>query len=155
MAGIADLISGNATHVQNITIETTFSADFLDDVGKLLASIGYALTDGDEWALGFCVQKIEWEIKNACNVPAVPDGLYKVAAGLVVSEFLLAVKARSGELQADSLNFEPALKELSEGDTKQVWFENSASSGEQRLNTFIAACQQGRSQYITYRKIRW
>ena len=31
--------------------------------------------DGDDWLLGFCIQKVENSIKNECNVSSVPCGL--------------------------------------------------------------------------------
>lgn len=133
---------------------TSFSASFLQDVVDLVTAMGYTLTTGDDYLLSFSAGYVEQEIKNACNVPEVPEGLYKVAMGLILSRFLTTKKAKH-EVDASTLDFSPMLKELSEGDTKQVWDTSSGSSAEQRLDLFIAALENGRNQFITYRRLKW
>ena len=133
---------------------TSFSASFLQDVVDLVTAMGYTLTTGDDYLLSFSAGYVEQEIKNACNVPEVPEGLYKVAVGLILSRFLTTKKAKH-EVDASTLDFSPMLKELSEGDTKQVWDTSSGSSAEQRLDLFIAALENGRNQFITYRRLKW
>lgn len=134
---------------------TSFSADFLEEVGNLISAMGIPLTDGDDYLLSFSAGYVEQEIKNACNVAEVPEGLYKVAVGLILSRFLTVKKAKLAEADLEALDFTPMLKELSEGDTKQVWDTGSGSSAMQRLDLFIAALESGRSQFITYRRLKW
>lgn len=134
---------------------TSFSADFLEEVGNLISAMGIPLTDGDDYLLSFSAGYVEQEIKNACNVAEVPEGLYKVAVGLILSRFLTAKKAKLAEADLEALDFTPMLKELSEGDTKQVWDTGSGSSAMQRLDLFIAALESGRNQFITYRRLKW
>lgn len=134
---------------------TSFSASFLQEVVDLISAMGITLTDGDDYLLSFSAGYVEQEIKNACNVAEVPEGLYKVAVGLIVSRFLTAKKAKFTEDEVASMDFTPMLKELSEGDTKQVWDTGSGSSAMQRLDLFIAALESGRSQFITYRRLKW
>lgn len=141
-------------YVENVQVISAFSAAFLRDVGELINSLGYEMADGDDWLLGFCTQKIEQEIKNSCNVTEVPMGLFNAAKGLIVAEFLTA-KIAKGELSGQPLNFEPVLKQLQEGDTNQVFATDSVQSAEQRLNQFIALMNAGRSQFITYRRLKW
>lgn len=133
---------------------TSFSASFLDEVGNLISAIGVPLSQGDDYLLSFSVGYIEQEIKNSCNVNEVPEGLYKVAVELIVARFLSAKKSKH-EVDADLLDFSPILKELSEGDTKQVWDTSTGSSAEQRLDALIALLNDGRNQFVTYRRIRW
>ena len=133
---------------------TSFSASFLQEVVNLISALGYTLTTGDDYLLSFSAGYVEQEIKNTCNVPEVPEGLHKVAVGLIVSRFLTTKKAKH-EVDASALDFSPMLKELSEGDTKQVWDTGSGSSPEQRLDLFIAALENGRNQFITYRRLKW
>lgn len=133
---------------------TSFSASFLQEVVDLLSALGIVLTTGDDYLLSFSASYVEQEIKNACNVSEVPEGLHKVAVGLIVSRFLTTKKAKR-EVDASALDFSPMLKELSEGDTKQVWDTGSGSSPEQRLDLFIAALENGRNQFITYRRLKW
>ena len=134
---------------------TSFSADFLEEVGNLISAMGIPLTDGDNYLLSFSAGYVEQEIKNACNVSEVPEGLYKVAVGLILARFLTAKKAKLTEADAKALDFTPMLKELSEGDTKQVWDTGSGSSAVQRLDLLISALESGRSQFITYRRLKW
>ena len=151
MASVADLVEA---YVALMDEKTSFSASFLQEVTDLISAMGITLTDGDDCLLAFSTQYVEQEIKNACNVSAVPEGLEKVAVGLIVSRFLSGKKAKH-EVDADSLDLTPLLKELSEGDTKQVWDTGSGSSAEQRLDLFIAALESGRNQFITYRRLKW
>jgi len=134
---------------------TSFSADFLEEVGNLISAMGIPLTDGDDYLLSFSAGYVEQEIKNACNVSEVPEGLYKVAVGLILARFLTAKKAKLTEADAEALDFTPMLKELSEGDTKQVWDTGSGSSAVQRLDLLIGALESGRNQFITYRRLKW
>lgn len=151
MPDLSDKIEQYVQSVQNVQ---HMGAAFLREVFKLIQAIGYTMTDGDEWLVGFCVQKIEQEIKNTCNVQSVPIGLYKCATGLVVAEFL-TMKRANGNLDSESLNFEPAVKSIQEGDTQITYAVETGSSGEQRLNVFLGACYQGREQFIGYRRLKW
>lgn len=151
MADMSDRIEQYVQDVENVQ---NMGAAFLREVFKLIQAIGYTMTDGDSWLVGFCVQKVEQEIKNACNVQSVPLGLYKCATGLVVADFL-TLKRANGNLDVESLNFEPVVKSLQEGDTQINYATETVSSGEQRLNLFLAACYAGREQFIGYRKLKW
>lgn len=151
MADLSDRIEQYVQDVQNVQ---NMGAAFLREVFKLIQAIGYEMTDGDSWVVGFCVQKVEQEIKNACNVQSVPLGLYKCASGLVVADFL-TLKRADGKLNVDSLKFEPALKQIKEGDTEISYATETVSSGEQRLNLFLVSCYQGREQFIAYRRLKW
>ena len=141
-------------YVQDLEDVSGMGAAFLRDVFMLIQAIGYTIVDADEWLVGFCVQKVEQEIKNACNVQSVPDGLTKCATGLVVADFL-TLKRANGNLDIESLNFDPVLKSIQEGDTQINYATETVSSGEQRLNLFLAACYHGREQFIGYRRLIW
>lgn len=151
MESVTERIESYVQRVQNMS---TFGAAFLYDVGKLVQSLGYTMTDGDDWLLGFATQKIEQEIRNSCNVCQVPIGLFKVAAGLIVSEFL-QMKRGCGALTPDALTFEPALKQLQEGDTNMVFDTEHGLNAEQKLDLFISHMEQGRNQFITFRRLKW
>ncbi len=134
--------------------ETAFSAAIRPIVEGILTALGCAAQQGDV-LLSFCVWKTEQEIQNACNVSEVPEGRYSAAAGVIICEYLTAGKA-AGTLDMDHLDLEsPLLKELDEGDTKQVFATDSLSSGEQKLDLFIASELGKRSQYLRYRRLVW
>ena len=143
-----------AQWIESMESLSEFSPGFLNDVIHLLESLGYEIAESDYWLLGFCVQKVEQEIKNACNTLSIPEGLYQVAKGLIVAEFL-SMKKANGEINGDSLIFEPMLKEIQEGDTRQTFAVDKTTSAEQRLDSFIARMMQGKKEFIRYRKIQW
>ena len=134
---------------------TSFSADFLQEVGNLISALGYTLTDGDVYLLAFAAGYVEQDIKNSCNVTEVPKGLEKVAVELIVARFLAAKRGSFTAEQLEAFDASPLLKELSEGDTKQVWDTSSGSSASQRLDLLLAQLESGRSQFITYRRLKW
>lgn len=139
----------------DMTRTTSFSAEFALDVLKLLDAIGYPMREEDVWLLGYCVQMVDWEIKNACNIQKVPEGLYKVAQGLIVASFLDRLSARGVLTKSGELSFDGAIKRLQEGDTNIEFVTDSTTSDEQKLKQFIADCNRGREQFIRYRRLAW
>ncbi len=61
MADISDRLEALIQTIQNVS---SLGASFVYDVGKLLESFGYEMQDGDDWLLGFCIQKVENSIKH-------------------------------------------------------------------------------------------
>lgn len=123
------------------------------DVGKLLVSIGYEMQAGDDWLLGFCIQKVEADIKTACNLSGIPHGMKKAAAQMMIGEFLFT-KKNSGHLQGLSLDFEAAVKQISEGDTTVAYY--GANTPETRLDAFIAhLMDSGKRHMASYRRLKW
>ena len=153
MADISDRLEALIQTIQNIS---SLGASFVYDVGKLLESFGYTLQDGDDWLLGFCIQKVENNIKNECNVSSVPCGLKKVASQMVVGEFLFAKKG-IGQLQGLEIDIDAAIKQIQEGDTNVTFaFGNGSMTPEQRLDMLIAYLMtNGKSQFVHYRRLRW
>ena len=153
MADISDRLETLIQTIQNIS---SLGASFVYDVGKLLESFGYELQDGDDWLLGFCIQKVENSIKNECNVSSVPCGLKKVASQMVVGEFLFAKKG-IGQLQGLEIDIDAAVKQIQEGDTNVTFaFGNGSMTPEQRLDMLIAyLMRNGKSQFVHYRRLRW
>ena len=153
MADISERLEVLIQTIQNIS---SLGASFVYDVGKLLESFGYELQDGDDWLLGFCIQKVENSIKNECNVSSVPCGLKKVASQMVVGEFLFAKKG-IGQLQGLEIDIDAAVKQIQEGDTNVTFaFGNGSMTPEQRLDMLIAyLMRNGKSQFVHYRRLRW
>ena len=88
--------------VEYMQDQTEFPAPFLLDVVNLLKAVNQPVEQSDHWLLGFAVRQVEQEIKNACNVLAVPAGLYPYAVRLIVVEYLMTKKGM-GLLQGLSL----------------------------------------------------
>lgn len=139
-------------HVQNALNAVKLGAPFLVSVERLLASLGYTKQQGDDWLMGYCEQQVVEEIQNACNVVHIPLGLRQTAVGLAVAEFLLAKKGM-GCLNIGELNFEPALKQIQEGDTTMVW--DVTATPEKRLDSFIDHLLSNRGQFASYRRVKW
>ena len=133
----------------NETIST-----ILDDAESLIRAMGHEVTQDDQWMIRFMAEKAEQEIKNACNVQAVPEGLYKAWVQLTVADFLGA-RLSSGILDGETIDFEPALKTLQEGDTSITWAADASQTPEQRLNLFIDGLRTCRNQFIRYRRLCW
>lgn len=128
----------------------------LEKVKQRLQSFGYEFKPGDEVTLNFCIQKVEWTIKNDCNVAAVPDGLECIAVDMAVGEFLTAKKTFSpGDIAGLDLDY--AVKQIQEGDTNTVFATGEASlTPEQRLTAFLDyLLTYGRDQFSCYRRLRW
>jgi hypothetical protein len=153
MADISDRLEALIQTIQNVS---SLGASFVYDVGKLLESFGYTLQDGDNWLLGFCIQKVENNIKNECNVSSVPCGLKKVASQMVIGEFLFAKKG-IGQLQGLNIDIDAAVKQIQEGDTSVTFaFGNGSMTPEQRLDMLIAyLVNSGISQFVRYRRLKW
>jgi hypothetical protein len=153
MADISDRLEALVQTIQNVS---ALGASFVYDVGKLLESFGYTIQEGDDWLLGFCIQKVESNIKNECNTSSVPCELSKVAANMVVGEFLFTKKG-TGRLQGLSLNLDAAVKQIQEGDTNTTFALGDASkSPEQRLDLLIAYLMtHGKGDFVNYRRLRW
>ncbi len=153
MADISDRLEALIQTIQNVS---SLGASFVYDVGKLLESFGYEMQDGDDWLLGFCIQKVEKNIRNECNVSSIPSGLKKVASQMVVGEFLFAKKG-IGQLQGLNINIDAAIKQIQEGDTNVTFaFGNGSMTPEQRLDSLIAYLMvSGKSQFVRYRRLKW
>lgn len=134
----------------------TFSAVLLSEVEQLLAAMGYEAQAEDEWLLGFCVDRVIEQIQNACNVSEVPEGLSHAATVLCAAEFL-TLKIGSGNTSGlVNIDFSPLVRQLQEGDTNIVYAVDAGSApSAQLLNTLEALKAESRTQFVSYRRIKW
>lgn len=128
----------------------------INDIIQRLASFGYDVTETDEFALTFIIQKVENHIKNSCNILLIPEGLYQIAVDMVCGYFLNEKKA----VNADSLkgfNLDSAIKSIQEGDTNIAFAIGEGSkTPEQRLDAFITyLITYGEKEFVTYRCLTW
>lgn len=126
----------------------------LSDAKKLVQTVGFALTEDDAWAFGFCACAVDHKIRNACNLPETPEGLYPLAARLIAAAFL-TLKQTSPASVPDAPAFEPALKELREGDTALVFDTEHTANASQRLDAFLDTCRAGWEQLVRFRRLSW
>jgi len=127
-----------------------------DDIIARLESLGYVYDPVDDWALNFLIEKVTNTIKNECNVTAIPDGLYHIAVDMVCGEFL-ANKKSSGALDGFTVDLSKIpIKQVANGDTNVVFSVESVTSPEKGLDRLIdILINAGKSEFVTYRKIKW
>lgn len=150
-------VTGKLENIKPTTTQATgLTSDFIDDVDMRLQSFGYTVQDSDSWAVAFAVQKVANEIKNECNLTAIPEGLIQVAVDMVCGEFLLAQKG-SGQLNGFNVDLNSAaLKQVQEGDTNVVFAVEGVASPEKRLDALINyLIGYGKGQFVTYRRLKW
>ena len=125
-------------------------------VKKRLESFGYEVKSCDEFSLPFYVEKVTNTIKNDCNVNEVPEGLMNIAVDMAVGEFLSAKKTFSPD-DLGNLDLSVMVKQIQTGDTNTVFDTGgSTSTPEQRLNSIINyLLNYGRSEFSSYRRLRW
>lgn len=128
----------------------------INDIIQRLATFGYEVTDADEFALTFILQKTENHIKNSCNILLIPEGLHQIAVDMVCGYFLYEKKA----VDADSLkgfNLDTAIKSIQEGDTNITFAINEGSTtNEQKLDALINyLITYGEKHLVSYRCMTW
>lgn len=121
-----------------------------------LQSFGYEVKAGDEFALTFCIQKVQNTIRNETNQKEVPDGLEHIAVDMACGEFLLSKKTFA-PADLTSLDLDFAVKQIQKGDTNTVFAVGDGSqTPEQRLNTFMNhLLTYGKSEFSRYRRLTW
>ena len=130
-----------------------------NDVLKRLESLEYIWdpTDtADYWMINFLIEKVTNAIKNECNVSDIPEGLYHVAVDMVCGEFL-ANKKSAGALDGFAVDLSKIpIKQVANGDTNVVFAVESVTSPEKGLDRLIDYLLNfGKSEFVTYRKIKW
>lgn len=128
----------------------------VETVKDRLASFGYEVKAGDEFALAFCVEKVRSTIKNETNLQDVPEGLEHVAVDMAAGEFLLSKKTFAPK-DLDGLDLDYAVKQIQTGDTNTVFAVGEGSATpEQRLTGFINyLLSYGRDEFNSFRRLRW
>ena len=127
----------------------------LNDIIQRLSSFGYEVTDADEIALKFILQKVENHIKNSCNILLIPEGLYHIAVDMTCGNFLYEKKANADSLEG--FNLDVAIKSIQEGDTNITFAIGEGSkTPEQRLDALISYLMTyGEKELVSYRCMVW
>jgi len=123
----------------------------LDDFIRRLQSLGYEFDKYDAWLLSYLKAKVEQEIKTFCNLPEVPEELYRVEVDRVCGEFLMARKT-TGELRG--IGAAGLLKSITEGDTSLTYAvaDGEAITLDGVIRLLVDA---GKTQLISFRRLRW
>lgn len=140
-------------NILTIMTNTSLTEQFYKAVLNRLVSFGYEPKEEDGWVICFAMQKIENHIKNTCNTPTIPDGLFNVAVDMVCGEFLFD-KKQTGKLELTDLDLNGAITQIHEGDVT-VHFA-SGMSDEERFNSLINyLLHGGDGELICYRRMVW
>lgn len=126
----------------------------LNAVTQRLNAFGYEVAHEDEFALGFCIDKVCVTIKNECNLSEVPDGLFYIAVDMAVGEFLRAKRVFSPS-ELVQLDVDGAVKTLHVGDVSAEMI-SSGETADQKLAAFIEyLLSYGKGEFACYRKLKW
>ena len=101
---------------------------------------------GQAWeeALLTAARRALWEVKNACALPQLPEGLWEEAAALAAG---LCLQAASPAGEAAPLS-------VREGDT-QVPFSGEDLPGPKRAALAAELCAGARRAFARYRRLVW
>lgn len=151
---IEKILAYTLTISENSSLSESFSAEsFIEAVLNRLDSFGYEPKEDDSWVIGFVMQKVENHIKNSCNIPSIPEGLFNVAVDMVCGEFLLA-KKQTGKLDLADLDMNGAVTQIREGDISVSF--GDGSSVEERFNQFLNyLLHHGEGDFVCFRKLTW
>lgn len=127
--------------------------NILSAVKQRLSKFGYEVKTEDEFALGFCIDKICTSIKNDCNLSEIPNGLFYIAVDMSAGEFLKA-KRVSSPAELACLDVDGAVKSLKVGD---ISAEIAAGdTPDQKLTALIDyLLTYGKGEFACYRKLKW
>lgn len=146
-----ELVAEILNIIQDMQIKS--SEKFVEAVLKRLESFGYTATSENVWTIAFCIQKVHQHLKNICNTPTVPDGLFYIAVDRVCGELLFALK-QTGNLDLENLDLNTAITQIHEGDTT-IQFADGASDSE-KFTVFVNYLMtEGEGDFVCYRKIKW
>lgn len=126
-----------------------------DDVIALLDALGVTGA-GDDPLIPYMVDSVTERVKNETNQSEIPEGLHYVAVELAAGEYL-KFKKNAGQLDADGLNLDAAVKQIQEGSTNVVFAVGDGSwTPEQRLETLITRLTCDRTgEFMRYRRLVW
>lgn len=135
--------------------EAISAADIARAAEELLTAAAYAMQAADGVLLSLCAEHVAQEIKNDCNLLAVPAELCPCAARLTAAQFLTAKRA-AGDLSgfADVV-FSPAVKQIQEGDTNIAYDTSHTQSQAELLDGWIDQLQACQKELIAFRRLRW
>lgn len=127
-----------------------------DDVVARLKAVGYEVTEADEAAVTYAINRAAEKIEANINRTDIPEGLHYTWVDMAAGLFLFDKKA-AGTLGED-FDFSAPTKSISEGDVKVefVGASDGSSTPEVRfdkmLNGFINPPQ---SVFAAFRRLKW
>lgn len=127
-----------------------------DDVVARLKAVGYEVTEADEAAVTYAINRAAEKIKANINRTEIPEGLHYTWVDMATGLFLSDKKAAG--MLGEGFDFSAPTKSISEGDVKVefVGASDGSSTPEARfdkmLNGFINPPQ---SVFAAFRRLKW
>ena len=120
----------------------------VENITLRLSSLGYTVTQEDNWVLEFIISKVETDIKSKCNQLSIPIGLENIAIDMVCGEFLLGKKSRN---QLSEFDLSKIVKSIQIGDTNTTLNDTT----ETRVNELISSLLNSDFNFGSYRRLNW
>lgn len=143
--------------IANIKNDTGKDEAFITKVLNRLQSFGYIPAESDAWIIAFCIDKVDNQIMNSCNIYKIPDKLVEVEIDRICGEFLFS-KKQSGQLTAkNGFDIEMAVKQVQAGDTNvQFALGEGQETLETKLNSLIShLINSGENELVCFRQLKW
>lgn len=120
-------------------------------VEQLLESLGYTVTEGDDFILNFLVTEVQNDFLIDANIENVPEEMTPFLAEQVVGKFLIN-KRSMGVLDIESLDLD-SVKSVSMGDTSvSMGGTSNADLFDNYVNSLLTS---GKGKVACYRKLRF
>lgn len=125
----------------------------VETIKERLSSMGYECVDADTFAIQYTIGDVEQYIKHFCNISEVPACLEYVWIDMVCGKFLQTKKSMG---QLTSIQFEPLLRSIRDGDTTVEYNNSYMSDPETFFNTLMEKLINGHNvELIAHRRLRW
>lgn len=124
----------------------------ITEVKERLEWLGYVVSESDEVALQFCIDRTEEHIKNVCNLDELPDELKYKAVDMVCGVFLGNL-SELNRLEGYAAEDNRLIKSITEGDTTVTYQDSEDRSA--CIKALINGLKGDESELYSFRRLRW
>lgn len=124
----------------------------ITEVKERLEWLGYVVSESDEVALQFCIDRTEEHIKNVCNLDELPDELKYKAVDMVCGVFLGNL-SELNRLEGYAAEDNRLIKSITEGDTTVTYQDSEDRSAG--IKALISGLKGDESELYSFRRLRW
>lgn len=124
----------------------------ITEVKERLEWLGYVVSESDEVALQFCIDRTEEHIKNVCNLDELPDELKYKAVDMVCGVFLGNL-SELNRLEGYAAEDNRLIKSITEGDTTVTYQDSEDRSAG--IKALINGLKGDESELYSFRRLRW
>ena len=125
--------------------------NFKTELVERLKSLGYEVSEKDEFILKFITNKTERYMIDITNRDPLPDELHYVLIDRVCGEFLFSIR---GSNMLTEEQIEAVVTQIKEGDTTVAFDVNT--SPQAKFDGFMRVLMNtGDNQFSKYRRLTW